>query len=97
VVVIHNGRVVLAGEVEAIRAASPRRYLDAVVAGSGGHWVDGIGAEVVRREGDRVRLALDIRTDVAALAAVAAAAGQVVEFSFSPPDLSEVFREAVTR
>ncbi len=96
VVVIHQGRVVLAGEVEAIRASSPRRYLEVVVAGSAGSWADGVeGAEIVLRRGDRVRLALGRGVDVARLAAMAAQAGAVEEFSFTPPDLSEVFREAV--
>jgi ABC-2 type transport system ATP-binding protein len=98
VVIIHQGRNVLSGEVEQIRASSPRRYLDVIVAGSGGSWVAGItGVRLLHRDGDRVRLSVDGGVDVPALAAAAAAAGEIVEFSFSPPDLSEVFREAVTR
>lgn len=97
VVIIDRGRVVLAGKVEEIRAASTRRYLDVVVEGSGGGWAEGIeGATLVARVGDRVRLALDRGADVPALAARAARAGAIVEFSFGPPDLSEVFVEAVS-
>jgi ABC-2 type transport system ATP-binding protein len=97
VVIIHEGRVVLGGEVEVIRASSPRRYLDAVVAGSGGAWIEGLeGIRPVRREGDRVRLEVSRHADIPALAIAAAAAGEIVEFAFTPPDLSEVFREVVT-
>jgi ABC-2 type transport system ATP-binding protein len=96
VVVIHDGRVILSGEVEVIRASSPRRYLDVVVAGSGGDWADAVGdADVVVRRGDRVRLSVTRDADVPGLAALAGAAGRIEEFSFRPPDLSEVFREVV--
>jgi ABC-2 type transport system ATP-binding protein len=98
VVIVHQGRVVLSGEVDEIRAASPRRYLEAVVAGSRGSWADPLeGVTVVSRTGDRVRLVVDGDVDVAELAACAARAGDIVEFSFTPPDLSEVFVEAVSR
>jgi len=96
VVIIHEGRVVLGGEVEEIRASSPRRYLDAVVAGSGGAWAEGLeGVREVRRDGDRIRLEVGRRADIPALANAAAAAGEIVEFAFTPPGLSEVFREVV--
>jgi hypothetical protein len=48
----------------------------------------------VERNGDRVRLLLGDHFDLVALAEAAGAAGEVIEFSLRPPDLSEVFAEA---
>jgi len=96
VVIVHRGRVVLSGRVEDLRTASPRRYLEAVVRGAGAAWAEGVaGAVVVSRKGDRVRLRLDGPYDLGDLVARARAAGEVLEFSLAPPDLSEVFMEAV--
>jgi ABC-2 type transport system ATP-binding protein len=94
VVIVHRGRVVAEGDVQELRAASPRRFLDVTLRGGGTGWVDGLtGVEVVDRNGGRVRLALEAGVDLVALAESAAAAGEVVEFSLRPPDLSEVFME----
>ncbi|MFH1329141.1 MAG: ATP-binding cassette domain-containing protein [Actinomycetota bacterium] len=98
VVIVDRGRVVLSGRVEELRNASPRRYLEAVVRGAGTVWADGVpGAAVVSRKGDRVRLRLDGPYDLGELVARARVAGEVQEFSLTPPDLSEVFMEAVAR
>jgi ABC-2 type transport system ATP-binding protein len=94
VVVVHRGRVVAGGAVHDLRAASPRRYLDVTMTAGDGVWVEGLpGVEVVSRVGSRVRLVLEGPVDLEALAAAASAAGEVVEFSLRPPDLSEVFVE----
>jgi ABC-2 type transport system ATP-binding protein len=98
VVIVDRGRVVLAGRVEDLRAASPRRYLEVVVRGAGSAWAEAVpGGTVVSRRGDRVRLRLDGAFDLFELAARARAGGEVAEFSLTPPDLSEVFMEAVGR
>jgi len=98
VVIIDRGRVVLSGEVDELRAASARRYIDVVLSDTGTEWADAVdGAEVVSRNGGRVRLLVDEETDPGAVLTRAQAAGQVVEFAFVPPDLSEVFREVVGR
>jgi ABC-2 type transport system ATP-binding protein len=98
VVIVDRGRVVLSGRVEDLRAASPRRYLEAVVRGASSAWAEKVpGSTVVTRRGDRVRLRLDGPFDLADLVARARAAGEVGEFALVPPDLSEVFMEAVGR
>ena len=98
VVVVDRGRVVLSGRVEDLRAASPRRYLEAVVRGAGAAWAGAIpGSALVSHRGDRVRLRLERPVDLPDLLARARAAGEVEEFSLVPPDLSEVFMEAVGR
>jgi len=98
VVIINEGRVVLSGRVDALRAASPHRYVDVLLDGAGTDWAEGVrGAEIVMRNADRVRLMVDRDSDPAELVALARKAGEIVEFAFLPPRLSEVFREAVTR
>jgi ABC-2 type transport system ATP-binding protein len=98
VVIVDRGRVVLSGRVEDLRAASPRRYLEAVVRGAGAGWTEALPrAALVSHRGDRVRLRLDRPFDPSDLLARARAAGEVEEFSLTPPDLSEVFMEALGR
>lgn len=96
VAVIDQGRVVLAGVVEELRAASPRRYLEIATDRAPAQWEALLpGARVVGRTGRRVRLLLPGHADLVKLAEIAEGTGNVVEFSVRPPDLSEVFREAV--
>jgi ABC-2 type transport system ATP-binding protein len=96
VVVIDRGRIVLAGAIEDLRAASPRRYLEVSTEGAPADWEALIpGARVVTRMGARTRLLLPAGADLVKLAEIARATGDVVQFSLSPPDLSEVFRETV--
>ena len=98
VVIINEGRVVLSGRVDDLRAASPHRYVDVLLDGGGTEWADAVsGAEVVLRNADRVRLMVDRDSDPAEFVSKAREAGEIVEFAFLPPRLSEVFREAVTR
>jgi ABC-2 type transport system ATP-binding protein len=98
VVIVNRGRVVAEGAVRELRAALPRRYLDVTLAGGGSDWVDRLeGVEVVSRRGSRVRLLLSDGIDLVGMASAAVAAGEVIEFSLRPPDLSEVFVEAAGR
>ncbi len=98
VVVIDQGRVVLAGAIEELRAGSSRRYLEVSTEGPPVDWETLVpGSRVVGRAGSRARLLLPEGADLVELARTVQASGQVVHFSFAPPDLSEVFREAVRR
>ncbi len=97
VVIVDHGRVVLAGRVSELRAASTRRYLDLVLADAAtAQTIDAIpAAHVVDIRGDRVRLVVDEGADLAALAAAVSAVVEITQFTYQPPALSEVFREAV--
>jgi ABC-2 type transport system ATP-binding protein len=96
VVIISRGRVVAAGGIDDLKAASGRRHLDVEVAGSGGTWLPDTGDHVVLdREGDRVKLLVGEDVDLDALLSAARAAGEVRRFSYEPPRLSELFMEAV--
>jgi ABC-2 type transport system ATP-binding protein len=97
VVIIDRGRVVLEGDVRDIRARSPYRYADvdfiAPVA-----WQPALaGVQVASTDTTRIRLRVDPAVDPAAVLADASRAGTIASFSFAPPDLSEVFFDAVGR
>lgn len=97
VVIVDHGRTVLAGPVIGLRARSPRRYLELELAEGSTDWAATIpGATLVARDVHRVRLALGPDADPHAVLEAASASGDVIAFSFAPPDLSEIFREAVT-
>jgi ABC-2 type transport system ATP-binding protein len=97
VVIISAGRVVAAGAIDDLKAASGRRHLEVEVAGSGGTWLTGRDHHaVLEHSGDRVKVLVDDNVDLGALLAAALAAGEVTRFSFEPPKLSELFMEAVT-
>lgn len=96
VVIINEGSVVLAGGVDQLRQSSPRRYLDVLLEDCPDDWAVRLdGVELVDRTGDRFRLLVDDETQVSDVAASAERAGRLREFSFTPPDLSEVFRESI--
>ncbi|MCC7364402.1 MAG: ATP-binding cassette domain-containing protein [Dehalococcoidia bacterium] len=98
VVIIHHGRVVVAGPLEAVRAASPHRYIEVTGEAADGAWYRGIpGAEVVEERRRAVRLRVDAQADPGAILALARGAGQVDGFRFEPPSLSDLFVEAVRR
>ena len=59
-------------------------------------WADVLpGAEVVLEGDHRLRLRVDAGVDLRSVMDRAAASGEIRQFSFGPPSLSEVFREAV--
>ncbi len=98
VVIINQGRVILSGQVNRIRAASPRRYLDVVFAGEfDPAWATKMPrAELVEARSDGGRLLISDGADIGALAATTASSGTVTQFNVEPPPLSEIFRELVT-
>jgi ABC-2 type transport system ATP-binding protein len=97
VVVIDRGRVVLGGRLEELRAASRRRYVEAEFRGS--HtWTPEIeGAQVLAAEPGRTRLEVDAGVDPDGLLAAARGDRELTRFTFEPPTLSDLFREAVGR
>jgi len=97
VVVIDHGRVVMQGELEQLRAASGRRYLDVGFRGTG-RWTPALEhARVLVAESGRTRLEISDGVDLEALVTLARSAGDVTRFSFEPPALSDLFHEAVGR
>ncbi len=97
VAVINQGRIVLAGRVSQLKAASRYRYLEVEHVAPAGSWheaLDGV-VDVVDEEPERVVLMVDRDTDPEAILHVARQAGTLQAFSFTPPSLSQVFVEAV--
>jgi ABC-2 type transport system ATP-binding protein len=99
VAIINAGRVILAGRVAQLRSASPQRYLEIAAPGPIDlAWVDHIpGASLVESRPDRIRLLVDDRADLQAMATAASQAGEISSFTLEPPRLSEVFTSVVGR
>jgi ABC-2 type transport system ATP-binding protein len=95
VVIIDHGRIALAGVVEELKAASPRRSLEIVV--DGRPWVPVLPTGTVTRKQDgRLRVLVDAGVDLEEVLAGARRAGELTAFSFEPPSLTDLFMETVT-
>lgn len=93
VAIMHQGRVVLEGQVPRLRAASSDRYVEAV--GDNTSWVTELpSARVVDRSDGRIRVQLTEGESLEDVAHLISGAG-VTQFTYEPPPLSEVFRKAV--
>ncbi len=96
VVIIARGKIVAAGPIDELKAASGRRQLEVELAGSDGAWIDGRpGIQVLTRSGDRTKLLVDDTVPLEELLAAARRSGELRRFSYQPPRLSELFMEAV--
>jgi ABC-2 type transport system ATP-binding protein len=95
VVIIDHGKIVLAGGVEELRAASAYRSLDIRV--DGRPWVPVLPSGTVTSEQDgQVRVLVDASVDLEQILASARRVGEVMLFSFEPPSLADLFLEAVS-
>lgn len=95
VVIIDHGTIVLAGVVEQLKAASPRRSLEITV--NGEPWVPVLpSGTVTSRQDGRMRVLVDASVDLEEIMASARRIGEVTAFSFEPPSLTDLFLEAVS-
>jgi ABC-2 type transport system ATP-binding protein len=95
VVIIDHGRIALSGAVDTLKAAAHRRSLEISV--DGNPWVPaGPAIPVTRKQDGRLRVLVDADVDLQAILADARRTGEVTQFSFEPPSLSDLFHEAVT-
>ena len=95
VAIIDRGRVVLTGELEDLKTRSSRRRLDVVV--DGRPWVPNTGSVEIVDDQGRFHSVVGKDAPVREILAAATAAGEVDRFTFEPPTLSDLFREAVKR
>ena len=96
VVIIAAGKVVLDGAIRELRARSSHRYLDIEMAGNRNDLARAFSEFEVVSSGDgRLRLRLDDTTPLEPLIHRAGELGRVRQFAYTPPNLSEVFREVV--
>jgi len=97
VVIVDRGRIVLDGDVLELREQAEFRYASVTFAAPT-LWQPTFGrAQEVERSDRFVRLQLPADIDPATVLADAGRSGQVVAFTFTPPDLSEVFLASVGR
>jgi ABC-2 type transport system ATP-binding protein len=100
VVIVDHGRVVLRGDVAQLRSASSTRYVEVEFAAPTTWQPAGVsaGGEVtVSDDRRRHRLPVGLGADAGPILADAQRAGEVIAYSYAPPDLSEVFLGAVGR
>jgi ABC-2 type transport system ATP-binding protein len=95
VVIIEHGRIVLAGELAELRAKVPQRFVDIRYRGPAPDWSRLTSATVVEANDSQVRLRVGRDTDVAAVLAAVLDRADLVSFTYQPPTLSELFRQAV--
>lgn len=93
VVIVDRGRVVLRGDVARLRAEASIRYVDVEFAAPTA-WSPASADNGVRR---RHRIGVETAAEARRLIAHAHERGDLIGYSFSPPDLSEVFLGAVGR
>ena len=96
VAVIDRGRIVLSGHVGELRGRSDHRFIEVEHPSSVDSWYQRLeGVDIVAAAQGKVVLRVDRHVDPAVVLAAARAAGPVQSFSFTPPSLSQVFREVV--
>jgi ABC-2 type transport system ATP-binding protein len=95
VVIVDHGRIVLAGVVEELKAASPYRSLDIRV--DGHRWAPVVASGTVTSKQDgQEQVLVDASVDLEQILASARRVGEVTAFSFEPPSLADLFLEAVS-
>jgi len=95
VVIIDHGRVVLAGELSELRAKVSQWFIDIRYRGPAPDWSQLTSVAVVETADGQVRLRVGADTDAAAVLAAVRDRADLVSFSYQPPTLSELFRQAV--
>jgi ABC-2 type transport system ATP-binding protein len=95
VVIIDHGRSVLSGEVTELRRSSPVRFLEVDV--NGLPWTAAGGEISVSAGNGRHRYVLDRSAELGPILDRAKMDGEVTRFSFEPPNLTDLFKEAVVR
>lgn len=95
IVMLHEGRTVLQGNVARLRASSGTRQLRLKVASPDRGWLREFpSATVISEEADELRLAVPPGDDPLAILDAARQAGQVDDFGLDLPSLSQLFLEA---
>jgi ABC-2 type transport system ATP-binding protein len=95
VVIIEHGRIVLAGELAELRAKVPRRFVDIRYRGPAPNWSRLASVTVIQARDGRARLRVDRAADLAAVVAAARDLPDLISFTYQPPTLSDLFRQAV--
>jgi ABC-2 type transport system ATP-binding protein len=98
VAIIDHGRIVTTGDVDTLRRRSQGRRIALQLDGAPPGWLPDIaGVELVERRNGDLRLLAGRDVDPEQVLAAAERAARVVEFSYGPPSLAELFLELVGR
>ena len=97
VVIIYHGHIVLAGSLQVVRESAAHRRLDVSFSGEVEWHPQLAGTQELSRHNGTATFLVTAGADLADLLADASKAGRVTRFSFQPPTLSDLFREAVQR
>ena len=95
VVIIDHGHIVLAGDLDELRAAVPATVRRCPLPGRRTRLDRPTGADLVESADGHARLRLIRHVDIAQIAAFVERNAEVDSFSYQPPTLSELFRQAV--
>lgn len=95
VVIIDHGRVVLDGELETLRAATPHRVVEIKYRGPAPQWSGLPEVRVVEHSAESVKLRVPRSLDLPDLLSRMAGQDEVTSFTYQPPTLSDLFTEAV--
>jgi ABC-2 type transport system ATP-binding protein len=95
VVIINAGRIVRAGDLAALRAEVPQRFVTLRYRGAAPDWPATPAVAVIEQGNGEVRLLVDEDVDLAAMITQARRRTELISFAYEPPTLSELFRQAV--
>ena len=98
VAIIDHGRIVTAGDLDNLRRSSQRRHIALRLDGAPRGWLPGVdGVDVTERSNGDLRLLVRQDVDPELVLEAAERSARVVEFSYGPPSLAELFLELVER
>jgi ABC-2 type transport system ATP-binding protein len=96
VAIIDSGRIVATGDLDALRRASRRRRIELQLEGAPVGWLPAVaGVELVERHNGDLKLVAGRDVDPEHVLLAAERSARVVEFSYGPPSLAELFLELV--
>jgi ABC-2 type transport system ATP-binding protein len=96
VAIINAGRIVLTGEVKALKDAAPIRHIELDIDGDPESLISSLDRIHYRSSmGTTHTVIVDAGTDVRGLLARAQEAGKIRHFSYTTPSLTDLFRETV--
>jgi len=96
VAIINAGRIVLTGEVKALKDAAPIRHIELDIDGDPESLISSLDKVHHRSSiGTNHTVIVDAATDVRGLLAQAQQAGRIRHFSYTTPSLTDLFRETV--
>ncbi|MCB1247176.1 MAG: ATP-binding cassette domain-containing protein [Acidimicrobiia bacterium] len=97
VVIVNAGSVVVEGVVKELKDAAPIRHIEIEIEGASDDLLADLGGmRHVSRSGDTFTAVVDAATDVRSIFARAETSGPVRSFTYAPPSLTDLFREAVS-